>query len=141
LSIIFTYLRHPLNRYTFKAPKTRAWVEEQCKGKYVLNLFAGPSRLMVALKSSTISTLTCLARFLGWMHWTAPNISEKKVSYSMLFCLTRRIVTAKAWSSTMDTRIVDEIEVSENREALIVLAGTVAGATTTFVAFFTDPAN
>ena len=45
MSIIFTYLRQPLNRYTFKAPKTRAWVEEQCKGKYVLNLFAGPTRL------------------------------------------------------------------------------------------------
>ena len=45
MSIIFTYLRQPLNRYTFKAPKTKAWVEEQCKGKYVLNLFAGPTRL------------------------------------------------------------------------------------------------
>ncbi len=46
MSITFTYLRQPLNRYTFKAPKTKAWVEEQCKGKYVLNLFAGPTRLM-----------------------------------------------------------------------------------------------
>jgi 23S rRNA G2069 N7-methylase RlmK/C1962 C5-methylase RlmI len=45
LSVIFTYLRQPLNRYTFKAPKTMAWVEEHCKGKYVLNLFAGPTRL------------------------------------------------------------------------------------------------
>ncbi len=45
MSSIFTYLRQPLNRYTFKAPKTRAWVEEHCKGKYVLNLFAGPTRL------------------------------------------------------------------------------------------------
>jgi hypothetical protein len=46
LSVTFTYLRQPLNRYTFKAPKTEAWVEEQCKGKYVLNLFAGPTRLI-----------------------------------------------------------------------------------------------
>ena len=45
MSITFTYLRQPLNRYTFKAPKTRALVEENCKGKYVLNLFAGPTRL------------------------------------------------------------------------------------------------
>jgi 23S rRNA G2069 N7-methylase RlmK/C1962 C5-methylase RlmI len=45
LSATFTYLRQPLNRYTFKAPKTRAWVEEHCTGKYVLNLFAGPTRL------------------------------------------------------------------------------------------------
>jgi hypothetical protein len=30
--------------------------------------------------------------------------------------------------------LVGEIEVSENKEALIVLAGTVAGAATTFVA-------
>ena len=45
MSTTFTYLRQPLNRYTFKAPKTRAWVEERCKSKYVLNLFAGPTRL------------------------------------------------------------------------------------------------
>ena len=30
--------------------------------------------------------------------------------------------------------MVDEIEVSENKEALIVLAGTIAGAATTFFA-------
>ena len=35
--------------------------------------------------------------------------------------------------------LVDEIEVSENKEALIVLAGTVAGAATTFVASLTIP--
>lgn len=45
MSIVFTYLRQPLNRYTFKAPKTRAWVEAHCQGKLVLNLFAGPTRL------------------------------------------------------------------------------------------------
>ena len=35
--------------------------------------------------------------------------------------------------------LVDKIEVSENQEALIVLAGTVAGATTTFVASLPIP--
>jgi hypothetical protein len=35
--------------------------------------------------------------------------------------------------------LVDEIEVSENREALILLAGTVAGAATTFVASLPIP--
>ena len=35
--------------------------------------------------------------------------------------------------------MVDEIEVSENKEALIVLAGTVAGAATTFVASLPIP--
>ena len=35
--------------------------------------------------------------------------------------------------------MVDEIEVSENKEALIVLAGTVAGAATTFVASLSIP--
>ena len=35
--------------------------------------------------------------------------------------------------------MVDEIEVSENKEALIVLAGTVAGAATTFVASMPIP--
>jgi 23S rRNA G2069 N7-methylase RlmK/C1962 C5-methylase RlmI len=42
---VFTYLQQPLNRYTFKAPKIRRWVEAQCQGKYVLNLFAGPTKL------------------------------------------------------------------------------------------------
>ena len=35
--------------------------------------------------------------------------------------------------------MVDEIEVSENKEALIVLAGTVAGAATTLVASLPIP--
>ena len=35
--------------------------------------------------------------------------------------------------------MVDEIEVSENKEAFIVLAGTVAGAATTFVASLPIP--
>jgi hypothetical protein len=35
--------------------------------------------------------------------------------------------------------LVDEIEVSESKEALIVLAGTVAGAATTFVASLPIP--
>jgi len=39
------------------------------------------------------------------------------------------------------TCLVDEIEVSENREALIVLAGTVAGATTTLIAALPIPAE
>jgi hypothetical protein len=43
--MIFTYLKQPLNRYTFNAPKIRQWVEYQCKGKTVLNLFAGPTLL------------------------------------------------------------------------------------------------
>jgi hypothetical protein len=41
----FIYLQQPLNHNTFKAPKIRAWVEKQCSGKTVLNLFAGPTRL------------------------------------------------------------------------------------------------
>lgn len=36
----------PLNKYTFKAPKIRAWVIVHCKGN-VLNLFAGPTMLGV----------------------------------------------------------------------------------------------
>lgn len=43
--MIFTYLKQPLNKYTFLAPKTRAWVEQQCEGQVTLNLFAGPTRL------------------------------------------------------------------------------------------------
>jgi len=35
--------------------------------------------------------------------------------------------------------LVDEVEVSENKEALIVLAGTVAGAAATFVASLPIP--
>ena len=35
--------------------------------------------------------------------------------------------------------MVDEIEVSENKEALIVLVGTVAGAATTFIVSLSIP--
>jgi hypothetical protein len=48
----FTYLQQPLNRYTFKAPKVRAWVEQYCKGLVVLNLFAGPTRLAGCIEFS-----------------------------------------------------------------------------------------
>jgi len=48
----FTYLARPLNRYTFKAPKVRAWVEQYCKGLVVLNLFAGPTRLSGCIEYS-----------------------------------------------------------------------------------------
>lgn len=44
MSIKFTYLQQPLNKYTFKAPKVKAWVEDHCKGD-ILNLFAGEVRL------------------------------------------------------------------------------------------------
>ena len=59
MSITFTYLRQPLNRYTFKAPKTKAWVEEHCKGKYVLNLFAGPTRLNGCIEVANDIDPTC----------------------------------------------------------------------------------
>jgi len=40
----FTYLKTPLNKYTFKMPKIRHWVESQMEGR-VLNLFAGMTEL------------------------------------------------------------------------------------------------
>ncbi|MGD0072513.1 MAG: hypothetical protein ABSB71_13250 [Candidatus Bathyarchaeia archaeon] len=45
MNIIFIRLEQPLNKYTFKAPKIRKWVEEQCREKFTLNLFAGPTVL------------------------------------------------------------------------------------------------
>ena len=45
-SIEFTYLCQPPNRYTFKQPKVKAWVEGHCRGR-VLNLFAGVVELDV----------------------------------------------------------------------------------------------
>jgi len=39
-----SYLKAPLNRYTFSVKPIREWVEEKCFGK-VLNLFAGKTRL------------------------------------------------------------------------------------------------
>mgnify|MGYP002866621441 CR=1 FL=1 len=39
------HLRTPLNKYTFKSRTIRAWVESHCKGKMVLNLFAGQTIL------------------------------------------------------------------------------------------------
>ena len=36
----FTYLKTPLNKYTFKSKKIKTWVESNIEGR-VLNLFAG----------------------------------------------------------------------------------------------------
>ncbi len=41
--MIFTYLKQPLNKYTFKAPKVLKWLQEYTKNKIVLNLFSGPT--------------------------------------------------------------------------------------------------
>jgi hypothetical protein len=44
--IKFTRICQPLNKYTFKAPKIKAWVEKHLgDNELVLNLFAGPTRL------------------------------------------------------------------------------------------------
>ena len=40
----FTYLKTPLNRFTFKNKKIKAWVESKCEG-LTLNLFAGKTIL------------------------------------------------------------------------------------------------
>lgn len=40
----FTYLKQPLRKYTFEAPKIKQWVEERCYGK-TLNLFSGNTKL------------------------------------------------------------------------------------------------
>jgi hypothetical protein len=39
-NIKFTYLKTPLNKYTFKSPKIKKWVEKNVEGK-TLNLFSG----------------------------------------------------------------------------------------------------
>lgn len=44
--INFTYLKQPIRKYTFEAPKIRKWVENRCKG-FTLNLFAGKTLLEV----------------------------------------------------------------------------------------------
>ena len=41
----FTYFKASINKYTFKVPKIKEWVEDHCRGKHILNLFAGPTRL------------------------------------------------------------------------------------------------
>jgi len=38
------HLRAPLNKYTFKSPKIKEWVEMRCTG-WTLNLFAGKTKL------------------------------------------------------------------------------------------------
>ena len=40
-----SYLKTPLNKYTFKSSKIKMWVESHCEGKKVLNLFAGQIEL------------------------------------------------------------------------------------------------
>ena len=39
-----SYMKTPINRYTFKSKKLRQWVEENVEGR-VLNLFAGQIKL------------------------------------------------------------------------------------------------
>lgn len=48
----FTYLKCPLNCYTFKVNKIREWVEAECLRKTVLNVFGGPTRLMGCIETS-----------------------------------------------------------------------------------------
>jgi hypothetical protein len=45
-NITFTYLKQPLHRYTFEAPKIKQWVENNCEG-LTLNLFAGETKLNI----------------------------------------------------------------------------------------------
>lgn len=40
LKLKMTYLKQPPNKYTFKMPRVKKWVEKNCQG-YTLNLFAG----------------------------------------------------------------------------------------------------
>ena len=40
-----TYIKTPLNKYTFKSKQIKGWVEKHCNGLRVLNLFAGMVRL------------------------------------------------------------------------------------------------
>lgn len=42
----FAYLRTPLNKFTFNAPKIKEWVESVAEG-YTLNLFAGKTKLNI----------------------------------------------------------------------------------------------
>ncbi len=49
-NIKFTRLKQPLNHWTFKAPKIKKWVEDHCRGKLTLNLFAGKTRLEECLE-------------------------------------------------------------------------------------------
>lgn len=44
--MIFTHMRTPLNRYTFKNKRLKKWVEDRCRHR-VLNLFAGKTVLDV----------------------------------------------------------------------------------------------
>ena len=42
----FTYLKTPINKYTFKSAKIREWVESRCIG-LTLNAFAGQTKLNI----------------------------------------------------------------------------------------------
>ena len=44
MDIKFTYIKGPLNKYTFTNKEIKRWVEHYCEGK-VLNLFAGKTLL------------------------------------------------------------------------------------------------
>jgi 23S rRNA G2069 N7-methylase RlmK/C1962 C5-methylase RlmI len=46
MNINLVYLKTTLNKYTFTSKTIRLWVEKYCKGKRVLNLFAGKTQLL-----------------------------------------------------------------------------------------------
>ncbi len=48
----FTYLWQPINRYSFRVPGIRSWVEQHCLSKDLLNLVAGPTRLKGCVETS-----------------------------------------------------------------------------------------
>lgn len=45
-TIVFNYIKCPLNKYTFSIKPIRDWVEYNCNGK-TLNLFAGKTKLLI----------------------------------------------------------------------------------------------
>lgn len=48
----FVFLQQPLKRFTFQVTGIREWVEAECRGKTVLNLFGGPTRLNGCVETS-----------------------------------------------------------------------------------------
>ena len=44
------YFKTPLNKYTFKSKVIKNWVESHCNDKYVLNLFAGITKISGCLE-------------------------------------------------------------------------------------------
>lgn len=86
----FSYFKAPINCYTFKVPKIKAWVESQCKGLYVLNLFCGPTKLEGCIEIRNDGNLKIDAEYhmdaLDLLRFLVTNKDSIRKKFDVVLC-------------------------------------------------------